>query len=516
MCGIVGYVGPRPALDVVVEGLRRLEYRGYDSAGVAVIVRSTAGGCRSPRRPAGSRTWTRNSPSRTHHRQRPASATPGGPPTARRTTATRTRTLDAAGRIAVVHNGIIENFRELRAELEADGRRVRQRDRHRDRRAPGRARARCARRVRSPTPCARSAAGCRARSRSCCSTRDHPDVVVAARRNSPLVLGVGDGETFLGSDVAAFIEFTRDAVELGQDQVVEIRRDGYRSRLRRQSRRRQALPHRLGSRRRREGRLRLLHAQGDRTSSRPRSPTRCAGTSSTAQIVLDEQRLDTAGAARRRQGVRRRLRHGLPLRADRQAGHRALDPGPGRGRDGLGVPLPRPGARPADARRRDQPVRRDRRHAGGGAARAGAAGDGAGDLQHQRRADPARVRRGALHARRPGDRRRRDQDVPGPDRRGRAGRAGAGPGPRHQVRRRDRARVRGAGRGAGARSRGAGRPRAGRASSPARSRSRRRCCSSAATSATRSRSRARSSSRSSPTCTPRASRPASSSTGRSR
>ena len=55
-----------------------------------------------------------------------------------------------------------------------------------------------------------------------------PDTVVAARRNSPLVVGVGDGETFLGSDVAAFIEFTRDAVELGQDQVVEIRRDGYR------------------------------------------------------------------------------------------------------------------------------------------------------------------------------------------------------------------------------------------------------------------------------------------------
>ncbi|MGZ6778944.1 MAG: glutamine--fructose-6-phosphate transaminase (isomerizing), partial [Mycobacterium sp.] len=56
---------------------------------------------------------------------------------------------------------------------------------------------------------------------------EQPDVVVAARRNSPLVLGVGDGETFLGSDVAAFIEFTRDAVELGQDQIVEIRRDGY-------------------------------------------------------------------------------------------------------------------------------------------------------------------------------------------------------------------------------------------------------------------------------------------------
>src|SRR5258705_177888 len=106
MCGIVGYVGHRQALDVVLEGLRRLEYRGYDSSGVAVI---------------------------------------------------------DGGLVVEKRAGRIENL----------------------------------------------------------------DKAIAARGNSPLVLGVGQGETFLASDVAAFVEHTRDAVELGQDQIVEITPDGY-------------------------------------------------------------------------------------------------------------------------------------------------------------------------------------------------------------------------------------------------------------------------------------------------
>ena len=133
---------------------------------------------------------------------------------------------DASGRIAVVHNGIIENFAELRAEVEASG-------------------VEFASETDTETV-AHLVAGVLARDggsladavRVVCRRlagaftlvlldTNEPDVVVAARRNSPLVLGIGDGETFLGSDVAAFIEFTREAVELGQDQVVEIRRDGY-------------------------------------------------------------------------------------------------------------------------------------------------------------------------------------------------------------------------------------------------------------------------------------------------
>ena len=266
MCGIVGYVGPRPALDVVVEGLRRLEYRGYDSAGVAIVdadgalqVAKKAGRIENPgqgaRRPG-------------HRRARPAWATRAGPPTARPTTATRTRTPTPPAASPSCTTGSSRTSRELRAELEAAGRRV-----HRATPTPRRSR------TSWPRSCADGATLADAVRAVCRRLHgaftlvlvdaEHPDVVVAARRNSPLVLGVGDGEMFLGSDVAAFIEFTRDAVEMGQDQVVEITpRRLLDHRLRRQRRRRPALPHRLGPRRRREGRLRLLHAQGDRTSSR--------------------------------------------------------------------------------------------------------------------------------------------------------------------------------------------------------------------------------------------------------
>jgi glutamine---fructose-6-phosphate transaminase (isomerizing) len=223
MCGIVGYVGPRPCLDVVVEGLRRLEYRGYDSAGVAVI--SDAGELQVAKKAGRIENLDKELASRTidgttgmgHTRW----ATHGAPNDRNAHPHT-----DASGRIAVVHNGIIENFADLRAELEASG-------------------VEFASETDTETV-AHLVAGVLDRDggsladavRAVCRRlsgaftlvlldTEEPDVVVAARRNSPLVLGIGDGETFLGSDVAAFIEFTRDAVELGQDQVVEIRRDGY-------------------------------------------------------------------------------------------------------------------------------------------------------------------------------------------------------------------------------------------------------------------------------------------------
>jgi glucosamine--fructose-6-phosphate aminotransferase (isomerizing) len=222
MCGIVGYVGPRPALDIVVEGLRRLEYRGYDSAGVAVVDGGTlqiakkagrienldkelAGHSFAGTTGVGHTRWA------TH-----------GPPNDRNAHPH----TDSSGRIAVIHNGIIENFAELRHELESGG-------------------VEFASDTDTETVAHLVAAHLAANGGSLAAAvqvvcrrlhgaftlvlvdAQQPDVVVAARRNSPLVLGVGDGETFLGSDVAAFIEHTRDAVELGQNQVVEIRRDGY-------------------------------------------------------------------------------------------------------------------------------------------------------------------------------------------------------------------------------------------------------------------------------------------------
>ena len=162
MCGIVGYVGEKQAQDVVIEGLRRLEYRGYDSAGVALVERrrdrvgQEGRQAREPREGA-----RRVAPAA---RRRPASGTPAGPRTAPRTTPTRTRTSATRGRVALVHNGIIENFAELRGEVEAAGRRPPLGDRHRDRRPPGRDRP-GRRAARSPTRCARSAPGSRGRSR---------------------------------------------------------------------------------------------------------------------------------------------------------------------------------------------------------------------------------------------------------------------------------------------------------------------------------------------------------------
>ena len=276
-----------------------------------------------------------------------------------------------------------------------------------------------------------------------------------------------------------------------------------------------AVSHRLGPDRRGEGRLRVLHAQGDRRAAR-RGGRHPVGAFRRRPHRARRAAAVRSGAARGGQGVRGGLRHRLSLRAAGQVRHRALDPAAGGGGAGQRVPLPRPGAGPQHPGGGDQPVRGDRRHAGGGAPRQGAEGQGAGHLQHQRLPDSAGVRRGALHPGRTRDRGGRHQDVFGADRRQLSGRAGAGAGPRHQIRRRSGPGVPGAGSHARAGGAGAGRPGTRRASWPAGSRRPRRCCSWAATSATRWRWRARSSSRSWPTCTPRGSPPASSNTARSR
>ena len=221
MCGIVGYVGPRSALDVVVGGLRRLEYRGYDSAGVAVVgdaglqVARKAGRIENldkelASHSIGGQTGVGHTRWATHGAPTDRNAHPH---------------TDAAGRIAIVHNGIIENFEVLRAELEADGVELAS-----DTDSETVAHLVAARRAAGDTLADALRAVCRRLSGAftlVVADGDEPGHIVAARRNSPLVVGVGDGEMFLGSDVAAFIEFTREAVELAQNQVVEIDADGY-------------------------------------------------------------------------------------------------------------------------------------------------------------------------------------------------------------------------------------------------------------------------------------------------
>ncbi|MFJ8785452.1 glutamine--fructose-6-phosphate transaminase (isomerizing) [Streptomyces sp. NPDC102476] len=220
MCGIVGYVGSQSALDVVMAGLKRLEYRGYDSAGVAVL----ADGGLAAAKKAGKLV---NLEKELVERPLPTGltgightrwATHGGP-----TDANAHPHLDNAGRVSVVHNGIIENFAALRTELEERGHTLASE-------TDTEVVAHLLAEEFSVTADLAEAMRLVCRRLEGAFTlvavhADEPDLVVGARRNSPLVVGVGEGEAFLASDVAAFISHTRSAIELGQDQVVELRRD---------------------------------------------------------------------------------------------------------------------------------------------------------------------------------------------------------------------------------------------------------------------------------------------------
>src|SRR4051812_25657021 len=217
MCGIVGYVGDKQAQDVVIEGLRRLEYRGYDSAGIALVAdgalewRKRAGKLANLEKALADEPLPESTTGIGHTRW----ATHGAP-----NDTNAHPHLGAHRRVAVVHNGVIENFARLRDELE---------------------RARDDPLSQTDTEVTAhllemeldSGADLTEAMRRVCRQLQgaftlvavdalDPSRVVAARRSSPLVVGIGDGENFLGSDVAAFIEHTREALELGQDQVVTI------------------------------------------------------------------------------------------------------------------------------------------------------------------------------------------------------------------------------------------------------------------------------------------------------
>ncbi len=218
MCGIVGYVGQQQALEVVVAGLRRLEYRGYDSAGVAVEVdgrlevRKKAGKLANLESLLGTDPMPASTTGIGHTRW----ATHGGP-----TDGNAHPHVSADSRVAVIHNGIIENFAELREELGVAGIEM----------ASETDTEVVAHLLAVALPLADDDLA-EAMRRVCrrlegaftlvAIDRSQPDLVVAARRNSPLVVGLGEGENFVASDVAAFVDHTRQALELGQDQVVEM------------------------------------------------------------------------------------------------------------------------------------------------------------------------------------------------------------------------------------------------------------------------------------------------------
>ena len=222
MCGIVGYVGSGSTLDVLLGGLKRLEYRGYDSAGVSVIdpelglqTRKRAGKLgilveelkQNPIKDAhigiGHTRWA------THGAPTDGNAHPhlGG----------------NHQKLSLIHNGIIENFSELKAELLAQGVKFSSQT---DSEVAAHLVAREYEASGDLTKAFRAVVNrLHGAFTLLCIHEDHKDLILAARRNSPLVIGLGEGENFLGSDVAAFVEHTKRAVSVGQDQMVELRPD---------------------------------------------------------------------------------------------------------------------------------------------------------------------------------------------------------------------------------------------------------------------------------------------------
>ncbi|MDQ1528481.1 MAG: hypothetical protein QOH77_271 [Actinomycetota bacterium] len=219
MCGIVGYVGPNSSMDVLLSGLSRLEYRGYDSAGVAVIgtdaqlrTRKHAGKLKVLLEELEATPIEDGQTGIGHTRW----ATHGGP-----TDGNAHPHLGDDGKLALIHNGIIENFAALKQELLDDGETFTS---DTDSEVAAIMTGRAFRETGDLTLAMQKVV---ARLEGAFTLlivhEDRPGEVVGARRNSPLVIGLGDGENFLGSDVAAFVQFTRRAVEIGQDQIVTIR-----------------------------------------------------------------------------------------------------------------------------------------------------------------------------------------------------------------------------------------------------------------------------------------------------
>ncbi len=228
MCGIVGYIGHREGLDVALGALKRMEYRGYDSSGIAVAdgsgsinavkkagkisnleMRIDEEGAENFRghTAVGHTRWA------THGRPTDTNAHPH---------------LSADGKVAIVHNGIIENFAVLRDELERSGVELLSET---DSEVAAHMLAAAYNEGETKGDFQASALHVLNRLEGAFTLlfthADHPDTIIAARRSTPLIVGIGEDEMFLGSDVAAFIEYTKDAVELGQDNVVVITRDSY-------------------------------------------------------------------------------------------------------------------------------------------------------------------------------------------------------------------------------------------------------------------------------------------------
>ena len=233
MCGIVGYVGRAEAAPILLDGLRRLEYRGYDSAGIAVVdrghleTRKCAGRIAAlanlmTKQPVTGSFGVSHTRWATHGKVTDENAHPH---------------FDASGKLALVHNGVIENYQALKEQLIQDG------DTNFRSETDTEVLAHligklydesCASTADAPQKKARLVTAVRTALQQVIGTygialvhADVPDFMIGARRGSPLVLGVGKSENFLASDVSAIVAYTRDAVYLNDFDVVALERDKF-------------------------------------------------------------------------------------------------------------------------------------------------------------------------------------------------------------------------------------------------------------------------------------------------
>ena len=218
MCGIIGIVGAEPVAERLVDGLRRMEYRGYDSAGICTLdqgelIRRRAEGklnnlvVELASNPAPGDTGIAHTRWATH-----------GAPTA------QNAHPHATGQVALVHNGIIENYKELRAELRADGRTL---ESDTDSEVVAHLVSRLVETGSSPQEAVATVLPrLRGAFALAIAFRDHPDLLIGARRGSPLVVGYGDGETYIGSDALALAPLTQQISYLEEGDWVVVSRDG--------------------------------------------------------------------------------------------------------------------------------------------------------------------------------------------------------------------------------------------------------------------------------------------------
>ncbi|MEQ9217479.1 MAG: glutamine--fructose-6-phosphate transaminase (isomerizing) [Cyclobacteriaceae bacterium] len=223
MCGIVAYIGNKPAFPILINGLKRLEYRGYDSAGVALYENNGLNVLKKEGKVAALEAFAADKVSDStlgiaHTRW----ATHGAP-----NDANAHPHLSADGSLAIIHNGIIENYHSIKAELHDKGYAFESdtdtevlvtfiqdiRDTHN---------------LSFEDAVITSLSKVIGAYAIVVINQDNPDQMIAARKGSPMVIGLGDGEYFIASDATPIVEFTKDVIYLNDEEIAIIRRDGYR------------------------------------------------------------------------------------------------------------------------------------------------------------------------------------------------------------------------------------------------------------------------------------------------